>query len=225
MTRRQWVGLSGVLFGGLMLAGVLISGTTPDTGGSGAIDRYTKHWSDEGNQDRAIAGSIMLTYAVVVLACFVAGLRRMLPRDGDSPLRTVVLTTGAASVALFGIGSALVNAPGIAAGEASGYKVEGNTAILLEAVGYYTLATAVMSAAAMAVAFGLANRTARVVPQWTLVLTGLLALAGLGSIFTAWLGFMLLPIWSLVIGLCLLLTRGAQDGAEQAPAREMATAS
>lgn len=225
MTRRQWVGLNGVLFGGLMLAGVLVSGATPDNGGSGAIDRYTKYWSDSGHQDRAVIGSILLTYAVVLLACFAAGLRRLLPRDGDSPLRTVVLTTGAASAALFGVGSALVNAPGVAAGEATGYKVDGNSAILLEAVGYYTLATAVMSAAAMALAFGLANRTARVVPQWTIVLGGLLALAALGSIFTAWLGFMLLPLWAVVMGVCLLATRGATTDTEQAPAREMATSS
>ena len=53
--------------------------------------------------------------------------------------------------------------------------------------------------------------------QWTIVLTVLLALAGLGSIFTAWLGFMVLPLWAVVIGVCLLATK---EPAAVEPARE-----
>jgi hypothetical protein len=63
----------------------------------------------------------------------------------------------------------------------------------------------------MAVAFTLANRRARLVPQWTTVLTGLLALVGVGSVFAAWIGFMLLPLWAVVMGACLLLTRAGAE--------------
>lgn len=206
MTQRQWVGLTGVLFGIVMLVGIFASGTTPDTG-AGAIERYTEYWQDSGKQDRAVAGSIVVTFACVLLACFAAGLRHLLRAGDGGALPPVVLAAGSASSALFAVGVALINAPGIAAAESKGYEVDGNDALLLESVGYYTLTAAVMLAAAMAVAASLANRRARLVPQWTLVLTGLLALAGLGSIFTAWLGFLLLPVWAVVVGICLLLAR------------------
>ena len=210
MTRRQWTGLAGVLFGVLMLLGVTVSGTTPDSTGNGAIERYTEYWSDSGNQDKASLGSIILTYACVLLVAFAAGLRGLLRRVDDGPLPGLVLGAGVGAAALLGIGGPLVNAPGIASAEA-GYRAEGNEALLLEAVGYYALTTGIMTAALMAVATTLINRRARLVPQWILVVTALLALATIGSIFTAWLGFMLLPIWAIVLGALLLLTKDAQE--------------
>lgn len=206
MSRRQWIGLAGVLFGAVMLAGVFTSGTTPDSTGSGAVDRYAEYWTDEGNQDRAALGSIVLTYACVLLACFAAGLSHLLRRIDDGPLPGVVLNAGTASAALLGVGSALMNSPGVAAAE-NAYEPDGNAALHLEAVGYYTLTTAVMLAGAMAVAAALSNRRAHVLPGWTAVLAGLLALATVGSIFTAWIGFILLPVWAVVVGLCLLVMR------------------
>ena len=210
MTRRQWTGLAGVLFGIVMLVGVFISGTTPDSTGSGAAERYTKYWSDSGHQDKASIAAIIHTYAWVLLVVFAAGLRSLLNVLDDGVERFVVLAAGTASAALFGVGAALVNAPGVAAAETS-YKADGNQALLLESVGYYALTAGMMMAAAMAVAFSLANRRGRIVPQWTLVLSALLGLAGLGSIFSAWVGFMLLPLWAVVMGGLLLLTRGAGD--------------
>lgn len=195
-----------MLFGVTMLIGIVTSGTTPDTG-TGAIERYTEYWQDSGNQDRAAAGSIILTYACVLLACFAAGLRHLLRARHGGALPPIVLAAGAAASALFAVGASLVNAPGTAAAEATGYEVDGNDALLLESVGYHTLTGAVMLSATMAVAASLANRRARLVPQWTAVLAGLLALAGLGSIFTAWLGFLLLPVWAVVVGICLLPAR------------------
>jgi hypothetical protein len=35
----------------------------------------------------------------------------------------------------------------------------------------------------------------------------------LGSIFVAWVGFMLLPVWSVLMGVCLLVTRSAEEPA------------
>ena len=215
MTRRQWVGLAGVLFGAAMLAGILVAGTTPDTG-RGAVERYTEYWSESGNQDRAGISSIILTFAVVLLVAFAAGLRWLLRRGDDGPLPGLVLGAGAASAALFGAGSALVNGAGIAAGESTGYEVDGNDALLLEGVGYYVLATAVMCAAAMALAAAISNRSAGVLPGWTLFLSGLLALVALGSIFTAWINFMLLPLWAIVVGGVLLATKDADVGAAHA---------
>jgi hypothetical protein len=223
MTRRQWTGLAGVLFGIAMFVGVILAGTTPNSTGSGAIDRYTDYWSDSDHQDKAAMSAILHTYAWVLLVVFAAGLRSLLSVLADGVERFVVLAAGAASAALFGVGAALVNAPGVAAAE-TGYEPDGNQALLLESVGYYALSTGMMMAAAMAVAFGLANRRARIVPQWTLVLTGLFALVGLGSIFVAWVGFMLLPLWAVVMGGLLLLTRGDDATVDGVGTRESVAA-
>ncbi|MCW2681661.1 MAG: hypothetical protein JWM62_3062 [Frankiales bacterium] len=206
MSRRQWIGLAGVLFGAVMLAGIFTSGTTPDSTGSGAVERYQEYWSDSGHQDRASMAAIILTYACPLLVALAAGLRSLLRRVDDGPLPSLVLAAGAASAALFGTGSALINSPGVAAAE-SGYQVDGNAALHLESIGYYVLSTAVMLGAAMAVAVALSNRRAHVLPSWTVVLAGLVGLAAVGSIFTAWLGFILLPVWAVVVGVCLLVVR------------------
>lgn len=208
MTRRQWIGLAGVLFGIAMFLGIIMSGTTPDREGSEAARLYQEYWADTDNADAASRGSMTLTYASVLLALFAAGLSWLVRRSDDGPLPSAVLATGAASAAAFGAGSALINGVGISVAE-GGYEADGAAAMLMESIGYYAVTAAVMAAAAMAVAFSVSNRHARVVPQWTLVLTVLLALAGLGSIFTAWVGFMLLPLWSVVVGVCLVATKEA----------------
>jgi hypothetical protein len=119
--------------------------------------------------------------------------------------------TGTAAAALLGVGAALVNGVGLSGNESSGFKVDGNTAILFEDISYYVLSAGIMMAAAMAVSFALANRAAGLVPAWSIVLSAIVGLAGLGGAFTAWMGFLALPIWAIVIGGLLLLTRGAGD--------------
>jgi hypothetical protein len=196
-----------------MLIGVLSAGSTPDSTGSGAVKRYTEYWGDSGHQDKAALSAIILTYACVLLALFASGLRSLLARFEDGALASSVLSCGAAAAAAFAAGAMILNGPGVAAAESSGYTADGSDALLLEALGYYTAATAMMLAAAMAVAFSVANRRARVVPQWTIVLTALLALVALGSIFVAWIAFMLFPVWAIVMGICLLVGRDADEPA------------
>lgn len=206
MSRRQWIGLAALLFGVLMFVGIVVSGTTPDRDTADASAAYQRFWEDAGHQDRASLGTVLLTYAVPLLVAMAAGLRWLLGRRDDGPLPGLVLAAGAASAALLGVGAALINGAGIAGAE-GGYPVDGSQALLAESLGYYTVTAAMMAAAAMVVAVSLSNRTAHVLPGWTAVLTVLLALAGLGSIFTAWIGFMLLPLWAAVVGLCLLATK------------------
>ena len=213
MSRRQWTGIAGLLFGATMLIGIFVSGTTPDSTGSGAIDRYTEFWAEGDNQDRAAWGSMILTYSIPLLVGFAAGLSRLLRRTDDGPLPSVVLAAGTAAAALLGVGGALMNGAGLAGAE-SGYQADGNEALLLESVGYYALTAAMMCAGAMALATGLSNRTVRMLPAWTVVLAALLGLVVLGSIFTAWIGFMLLPIWAIVVGVCLLATPDREAAAE-----------
>lgn len=206
MSRRQWTGLGAIMFGAVMLIGVLTSGSTPESTDAGAVARYTDYWKSIDNQDKAALGSIILTYACVLLVALAAGLRHLLAAADDGPLPGLVLGAGAMSAGLLGVGSALMNGVGVAGAE-TGYEADGNHGLLVESIGYYTLTSAMMAAAAMAVAVGLSNRRARVLPQWTIALAVLLGLAALGNIFTAWIGFMLLPAWAAVVGICLLALR------------------
>ena len=205
MSRRRWIGLAGLLFGVVMFVGIIISGTTPDRDGSDAVALYESFWRDTGHQDAASLGSVLLTYATVLLVALAAGLRWLLARVDTGPLPAVVLAAGTASAALLGAGAALINGAGLAAAE-GGYEPAGGDALLVESIGYYTVTASIMCAAAMAVAVSLSNRSARTLPQWTAVLTVLVALAALGSIYTAWIAFMVLPLWSVVVGGCLLAT-------------------
>lgn len=212
MTRRQWTGLFGIAFVVAYLASLFTSGTTPDSDGAGAAERYADFWNDNGNADRGFYGAMLVTYAAAALVCFATGLRTLL-RGVDSAGARVVRTAGTASAALFIVGVALVNSSGIARADSSGFEADGRTAILLEEVGYVVMTGAVMMAAVMAVGFALGNRVRPLVPAWTAVFAGLLALAGIGSVFTAWIGFMALPLWAAITSILLLVTRGAQEPA------------
>ena len=216
MTRRKWTGVAGVLFGVLMLVGILISGETPDRDASNAVEQYAQHWADGSNQDDASRGAMLLMYATALLVCFSAGLRHLLRRGGnDGPLPSLALAAGTASAAAFAVGAMLINGAGIAAAE-GGYTPTGDAAMLVESIGYYAVSAAVMLAAVSVVAVGIANRQARVLPQWTIALTVLVAIAGAGNIYTAWLGFMLVPLWSVVVGIVLLVVRA--DDVDDVPA-------
>lgn len=215
MTRQRWTGVAAIGFGVLMFVGILISGSTPDRDAADAAEKYAEYWQQSENQDNASRGAMLLIYAWALMVCFAAGLRHLLRRGGDDgPLPSLALAAGTASAALFGAGGMLINGAGLAGAE-GGYTADGGAAMLTESVGYYTVTAAMALAAVMAVAASMSNRRARVLPQWTLALTVLVAIAGAGSIFTAWMGFMLLPIWSVVVGLVLVMTRAAD--AEDAP--------
>lgn len=206
MTRRQWIGLAGVLFGVVFFVGVASSGTTPDREGSGAAELYQAYWADDDHADAAWRGSMILTYATGLMLLLSAGLSWLLRRADDGPLPGVVLAAGAASSAGFAVASALLNGAGVAAGE-GGYDADGSSALLVESIGYFTATAAVMAAALMAAAVSLSNRRARIVPQWTAVVSVLLLLAALGSVYTAWAGFMLMPLWAVLVGICLLVVK------------------
>lgn len=206
MSRRQWTGLAGVAFGVVMFTGIVVAGSTPDTDRKDPAGLYEAYWSTSSQQNKAIASALILSFACLLLIAFAAGLSTLLRRADDGPLPAVVGIGGGVAAALIAGGSALLNGVGGAAME-SHYKPDGNTALLFENTGYLIVGAGMMAAAAMAVAWSLSNRRVRLVPQWTIAVTALVGLAGLGSFYTAWALFMLLPAWSAIVGVCLLALR------------------
>lgn len=213
MSRRQWIGASGIVFGILFFTGVFVAGETPDAEGSGAAARYAEHWANTDNQDKASLSGIILIFSVGALICFASGIAHLLRARDDGPLPGLVLAAGAAAAALFGSGAALINGVGLAAAE-TGYQPDGGAALLVESIGYYVLVAAATAIAVMVTAIGISNRRSRVLPQWTAILSGLLVLAAAGSIYTAWASFMILPLWAAVIGIVLLVSKAGAAGDE-----------
>jgi hypothetical protein len=205
MTRTRWTGLAGVLFGATLFGAILVAGATPDSDGAGAPDRYAKYWNNDSHQSRAFLAAMMFTYVFLLGIALAAGLRDRLRTVDSGPLPSLVLAAGTAgNVLLFG-GAVTGMIIGITAKESEGFKIDGSLAMLLDSAGYGLLTGGVMALAVMVVLTGILTLRTRVLPTWTAWLGFLVGLAALGSFFTAWVNFMLLPLWSAAVGVVLLM--------------------
>jgi hypothetical protein len=213
MTRNRWTGLAGILFGALFFFAGVFSGTTPDSDSADAVRKYADHFNDSSNQSHNTISAFVLSYAVVLLVCFAAGLRQRLRAVDTGPLPALVLGLGATAAAALLVGGETSFAMGVTADQASSFKVDGNLAMLLDGLGYQVLAPGLMAAAAMAVAVGVLTLRTRALPRWTAWLGFLLGLTAVGSYFSAWAGFIGLPLWAAVVGIVLLLQRDAAPAA------------
>jgi hypothetical protein len=214
MTRNRWTGLAGFLFAILFLSINIFGPSTPDSSGSNAVAKYASYWSNNDHQTKARIGVLLVTYAVLLLVAFSAGLRDRLRAVDNGPLPSYVLAAGTAAAALMGVAGSVGFAVGLGAADTASLKVDGGLALVLDEASYALLATGLMLAASMAVATGIITLRTRVLPAWTAWLGFLLGLAVAGSLFTAWLAFLGLPLWTLVVSIVLL----TQPVDEPAPA-------
>jgi hypothetical protein len=205
MSRSRWTGLAGILFGALFFFAGVFSGTTPDTDGSEAVQKYADHFNDTSTQSHNTISAFVLSYAFLLLVCFALGLRQRLRAVDGGPLPGLVAGLGATAAALLLVGGQLSFAMGLTADQAESFKVDGNLAMLLDGLGYQILAPGLMAAAAMAVVVGILTLRTRALPVWTAWLGFLLGLTAVGSYFSAWVGFIGLPLWSVAVGLVLVL--------------------
>lgn len=206
MTRNRWTGLAGVLFGLSFFFIAVYSGNTPDSGDANAAQEYADYWNKGSHHTHAIVCAMVLTYAFLLLLAFAAGLRDRLRAVDGGPLPSLVLAAGTAAAALLLAGGEASFAMGVTVDQAKSLSVDGKTAIVFDNLGYQVLAPGLMAAAVMAVVVGIVTLRTRVLPAWTAWLGFVLGLSGLGSYFSAWVGFFALPIWAAVIGIVLLLS-------------------
>lgn len=209
MTRTRWTGLAGILFAIVLFVSGGLAGSTPDSSDAGAADRYLKYWTSGNHAHHATWAAFLLAYVGVLLVLFAAGLRDRLRTVDTGPLPSAVLAAGTVAAVLLVAGAQVTVAVGSASADTKSFKVDGNSALLFDHLGYHLAAPGLMAAAAMAVLVALVTLRTRVLPVWTAYLGLLLGLGGLGSFFTAWTGFFLLPLWSVLIGIVLLLRRDA----------------
>ena len=205
MTRNRWTGLAGLLFAIGFFLTVRFAGSTPDSDKSDAVRKYAAYWNDSAHRSHAVWAAFFLTYSVLLLVAFAAGLRDRLRAVDGGPLPSFVLAAGTVSAALLMAGGGIGLAIGVTADQSKAFEVDGSTAILVDNTAYVIMAPALMAAAVMAVVVGIVTLRTRVLPAWTAWLGFLLGLTALGSYFSAWAGFVGLPLWSAVVGLVLLL--------------------
>ena len=217
MTRTRWTGLAGLLFAIGFALTVKYAGSTPDTGGSDAAQKYADYWKDTTHQSHAVWAAFLLSYSFLLLIAFVVGLRDRLRTVDSGPWPAFVLAAGVTAAALLLVGGQIGLAIGVTADQAKAFKVDGSTAMLFDNAAYQVMAPAFMAAAVMAVFVGLVTLRTRVLPVWTAWLGFLLGLTAVGSFFTAWIGFVGFPLWAAVIGIVLLLQKDDAPAAAEAP--------
>jgi hypothetical protein len=216
VTRTRWTGLAGLLFGLVFFAINVFGPSTPDAQGANAATKFADYWNNDGHQTKAIVGILLVSYAVLLLVAFSAGLRDRLRSLDAGPLPSYVLAAGTAAAALMAAGAAASFSVGFAASDASALKVDGGLALTLDDAGYVMLTAGLMLAGSMAVAVGIVTLRTKAFPVWTAWLGFLLGLAVAGSLFTAWIAFLGLPIWSVAMGIVLLLRNDAAEPAAAA---------
>ncbi|MBK5307605.1 MAG: DUF4386 family protein [Frankiaceae bacterium] len=210
MTRNRWTGLTGVLFGISFFAAAFTAGTTPDMGESNATEKFATYWNDTSHQSKAAITALVMTYVFLLLIAFAAGLRDRLRAVDAGPLPSLVLAAGVAAAVLILAGAQVGSIIGLTADQSSGYKVGGELALTLDTLAYQLFAPGLMAAGVMAVCTSLVTLRTRVLPAWTAWIGFLVGLAAVGSVFSAWTNFFLLPVWALVIGLVLLMRGDAE---------------
>lgn len=218
MTRTRWTGLAGLLFA--IAFGIIVNfaGSTPDADASDAVQKYADYWKDSSHQSHAFVAAFLLCYAVLLLIAFAAGLRDRLRAADAGPLPSLVLAAGTLSAALLMAGGGIGLAIGATADQSSSFVVDGNTAILADNTAYMLMAPGLMAGAVMATVVGILTLRTRVLPVWTAWLGFLLGLTALGAYFSAWAGFIGLPLWSAVMGIVLLLQNDELPARAETPA-------
>ena len=218
MTRTRLTGAAGIVFGiGFFLLG-MFGLNTPDNGGKGAAARFAAFWQSSHHQTQAMWTAFAVSYLIVLLLLFFAGLRALLRAVDAGPLPGLVAVLGPAAAVLLLGGIMLLVAFGVTADQSSGFTPDGNTALVFDEVSYAFAAVGLMAAGAAAVCTALVTLRTRVLPVWTAWVGFLVGIPALGSFLSAWVDFLLFPLWAVVVGVALLMTR--TEVAERAMARE-----
>jgi hypothetical protein len=203
--------LTGVVFFGVLLASIILSGNTPSTTTSGAkvIGYFTAH------RDRMITTSILTAVAVVVGVFFYAALRDYLRRDEKvAPLAT----TAFAGAVIFAVGGAanagftwaLIDVPNHLTPQAA------QTLNVLYSDGTYGFTAA--GIAILLVAYGLAIVRSDLLPHWLGWLGFPLAIVAISPAYFIALAFT--GIWTLSLSILVYArsTRLASTEAASVPA-------
>jgi hypothetical protein len=189
----RFLPLAGVLAGLLFFVGLVLLRDDPPS--ESAVAQTFAYWQDNRGQHQIIA--LLLTPLMAFLLVFFgAGLRRRLERGADSGHGTVALGGALLAAATFGLVGMLEAAMTNAADEGNRQAV-----YTLNQLHSYDWLGWNAAFAAMLLATGLGARRNRMLPTpltWATIAIGASLLTPLG-----FFGFILLPVWLIVVGLWL----------------------
>jgi hypothetical protein len=194
----RFLPLAGVLAGLLFFVGLVLLRDDPPS--ESAVAETFAYWQDNRGQHQIIA--LLLTPLMAFLLIFFgAGLRRRLERGADSGHGTVALGGALLAAATFGLVGMLEAAMTNAAHEGNRQAV-----YTLNQLHSYDWLGWNAAFAAVLLATGLGARRNRMLPAplaWVTIVIGASLLTPLG-----FFGFILLPLWLIVVG--LWLSRGQE---------------
>jgi hypothetical protein len=194
----RFLPLAGVLAGLLFFVGLVLLRDDPPS--ESAVAKTFAYWQDNRGQHQIIA--LLLTPLMAFLLVFFgAGLRRRLERGADSGHGTVALGGALLAAATFGLVGMLEAAMTNAAHEGNRQAV-----YTLNQLHSYDWLGWNAAFAAVLLSTGLGARRNRMLPAplaWVTIVIGASLLTPLG-----FFGFILLPLWLIVVG--LWLSRGQE---------------
>jgi magnesium-transporting ATPase (P-type) len=194
---ERWAGLAGVTFVVLYVVGFAVGGEPPDTDAE-LIARY----GDSGERAKEFTAFFLIAAAALAFVLFVSGLRSLLART-EGPQRTLGTLTYAGGVicaALVLVGNAVSRATAAAADDEL-FTLDPDTQRIFESGGFLLFVSAAFAAILMVVAVSIGALRYRFLPQW-LGWAGIVVAVLLPSAF-AFVGFLILLAWVLVVGVTL----------------------
>jgi hypothetical protein len=198
---ERWAAIAGVAFVVLWISAFALGIEV------GPSDReILEHYGDSGARSKEIAAFFLIAAAGLALVVFVLGLRSLIARAEPAPgaLAPLAWAGGVACAALVLAGNAVSRAAAFASTDDE-FALDPNTRRLFEDAGLLLLASGAIAAMLLVVAVSLAALRHRVLPRW-LGWAGFPA-AALLPLAVGFVGFLVLFVWVLAVGVALALRR------------------
>lgn len=191
----------------LIVIGVSLGGSVPDTSEADAARELTEFWGKESNQTKAMVSGFLGLYTAFLLVWFAAGLRTILRQADDGPGPTAAVAGGVVGAVLLVASIFLHGAVGITLRVSDGYRLDANHAILVETTSYLLWAGALTGLGVLTLATSLVARRTGLLPTWVVWFGFLVTLVALVGPFLAFFGFLLFPLWLAAVSMNLLVRR------------------
>jgi hypothetical protein len=196
---ERWSALAGILFVALFVVALALTGNTGDT-----PSEVQKWYADDRNQTQAIVAWFIWVASALAFLSFLGTMRDMLVRAEGGPGTSSALVFGPGLVftALYIGGVSLFAAPAALADDAD-FKLDPNTAQMLNDAGYFLLVGGVMVASILVLSASTAALRTGILPAWLGWVGLVVAVAMLFAIF--FVPILVFVAWVLVASLVMLV--------------------
>jgi hypothetical protein len=211
---ERWSALAGILFVALFVVALALTGNTGDD-----PSEVQKWYADDGNQTQAIVAWFVWVASALAFLSFLGTMRDMLVRaeGGPGTLSALVFGPGLVFTGLYVGGVSLFAAPAALADD-SDFKLDPNTAQMLNDAGYFLLVGGVMVASILVLSASTAALRTGILPAWLGWVGLVVAVAMLFAIF--FVPILVFVAWVLVVSLVMLVAAWrVRGGAAPPPAR------